>query len=82
MPAFKGPRKIRWYQAQATAAAIAGYLRYGRWSKHTWSEARAVRIARQISGDQVADGDLKGALQALDHYCQRELMAERMGAID
>ena len=81
MPNFTGQRKIRWYQVNATAGAIAGFLRYGRWNKPTWSVAKAIRIARELTGEQIADDDLKAALQACDRYTQRELLRERMGDV-
>lgn len=82
MPDFKGVRKVRWYQASATAAAIDGYLRLGRWVAPHWTISKAVRIATQITGEAIAKGDLWRAREALWRFTQRELMAERFENID
>jgi len=73
MPKFTGQRQTRWYQAQATCAAIEHFMQAGDWPHASWNMAKALRLTQDITGQRFGPLTLHSACNALQFYMDREM---------
>lgn len=73
MPKFTGKRQTRWYQAQATCAAIEHFMSEGDWPADHWNIQKALRLTQDITGQRFGPLALHSACNALQFYMDREM---------
>lgn len=73
MPKFTGKRQTRWYQAQATCAAIEHFMHSGDWPNDHWNMPKALRLVQDITGQRFGPLALHSACDALQFYMDREM---------